>query len=144
MGSLLDGVPEALSALERATRISERAAAAGFDWSRIEEIRAKITEELLELDSALADAHLTATPAVIEEFGDLLVALVNLSRHLQFDAEAALRAASRKFEQRFRHMEASALAKGCKLTSLTAAEWDDLWREAKRSEVFSRDSLTRA
>ena len=133
MGSLLDGVPEALSALERATRISECAAAAGFDWSRIEEIRAKITEELLELDTALADGQLTATPAVIEEFGDLLVALVNLSRHLRFDAEAALRAASQKFEQRFRHMEARALAKGCKLNSLTAAEWDDLWNEAKRA-----------
>lgn len=144
MISALDGVPESLPALVRAARISERAAAAGFDWSRIEDIRAKIDEELLELDAAMLGAHCTAAPAVVEEFGDLLIALVNLSRHLQFDAETALRAASAKFERRFRHMEALALAKGFALTALTASEWDELWCEAKRAAPFSRDSLTRA
>ena len=143
MGSVLGDLPDELPALARATRISDRAAAAGFDWARIEDIRAKITEELAELDAALSDACGSASPAVIEEFGDLLVALVNLSRHLRFDAEGALKAASSKFEQRFRHMETLAQARGRALNSLSAAEWDELWCEAKRMPSFSQDSLVR-
>jgi nucleoside triphosphate diphosphatase len=131
--SALSNLAEGLPALVRATRVSEQAAAVGFDWVCIEDIRAKITEELAELDSALAAANGTPSSAVIEEFGDLLVALVNLSRRLQFDAEGALQAGSSKFERRFRYMETLAQARGRALNSLSAAEWDELWCEAKRT-----------
>ena len=135
MTSVLGEVPQELPALSRATRISENAAAVGFDWTSIADIRAKIAEELAELDAALADSGHTASAHVVEEFGDLLVALVNLSRHLKIDAEGALKAASAKFERRFRHMEALAAAQGRALESLSAAQWDELWCEAKRAGV---------
>jgi uncharacterized protein YabN with tetrapyrrole methylase and pyrophosphatase domain len=129
--SALGEVPKDLPALTRATRISERAAALGFDWTCLADIRAKVAEELAELDVALAEAGQQCSPAVTEEFGDLLVALVNLSRHLRMDPESALRAASSKFERRFMHMEKVAAARGRPLGSLSAAEWDGLWGEAK-------------
>lgn len=131
MISALGEVPENLPALTRALRISERAAAVGFDWTCLADIRAKIAEELIELDEALAAAGQRCSPEVAEEFGDLLVALVNLSRHLQMDPEAALRAASAKFERRFRRMEAAATSRNRALESFSAEEWDELWRAAK-------------
>lgn len=133
MTSALGEVPQDLPALTRATRISERAAALGFDWTCLADIRAKVAEELDELDVALAEANQQCSPAVTEEFGDLLVALVNLGRHLRMDPEGALRAASAKFERRFVHMENLAAARGRALGSLSAAEWDELWGEAKRA-----------
>lgn len=132
MPSALGEVSLSWPALVRAMRISERAAQLGFDWTCLADIRAKVAEELLELDDALRASRNIASQEVVEEFGDLLVALVNLSRHLHIDAEAALLAASAKFERRFRHMEAAAQAQGRELQSLCAAEWDALWRESKR------------
>ena len=131
MASALGEVPEDLPALTRALRISERAAAVGFDWTCLADIHAKIAEELTELDGALAASQNRCSPEVTEEFGDLLVALVNLSRHLQMDPESALRAASAKFERRFRRMETMAAARKRALASFTAEEWDELWRAAK-------------
>ena len=131
MTSVLGEVPGTLPALTRATQISERAAATGFDWTCIADIRAKIAEELVELDEALAASGQRNTPEVAEEFGDLLVALVNLSRHLRMDPEAALHAASTKFERRFHRMEAMAAARNRALSSFDAGEWDELWRAAK-------------
>jgi uncharacterized protein YabN with tetrapyrrole methylase and pyrophosphatase domain len=124
-------VPEDLPALTRALRISERAAAVGFDWTCLADIRAKIAEELTELDVALAGSGQRCSPEVIEEFGDLLVALVNLTRHLRMDPEAALRAASAKFERRFQRMEAMAVSRNRELSSFSVEEWDELWRAAK-------------
>ncbi len=69
--------------------------------------------------------------AIADELGDLLFSIVNWSRHLKLDAEAALRAANAKFERRFAAMESLARARGLDLKSLSAAEWDALWREAK-------------
>ncbi len=76
-------------------------------------------------------ASVQGTVAAAEELGDLLFAVVNLSRHLQLDPEAALRAASGKFEQRFRHMEALAAHRGLQLSSLSSEAWEGLWLEAK-------------
>jgi ATP diphosphatase len=84
-----------------------------------------VVEELGELDAA-SDAEAQA-----EELGDLLFAVVNLSRHLQLDAEQALRRANDKFERRFAHMETLAGARGLQLEQLSADEWDALWRDAK-------------
>jgi MazG family protein len=131
----LAGVPRALPALMRAAKLGRRAARVGFDWPDAAGARAKVAEELGELDAALtgagAAAPAGASDAAADELGDLLFAVVNLSRHLNLDAEAALRGASAKFERRFRRMESRAHERGLALAGLSAAQWDELWQEAK-------------
>lgn len=119
----LDGVAAALPALMRAEKLQKRAARTGFDWPDSTGAKAKIAEELEELDAA-------ATPDEVEdEAGDLLFAVVNLVRHHGVDAEAALRRANIKFERRFRAMEAAA---GDAFTGLSLEEKEALWAAAKR------------
>jgi nucleoside triphosphate diphosphatase len=135
-GAVLGGLPKALPALTRAAKLGRRAARVGFDWGCASQVRAKVQEELGELDRALAAAaggggKERAREAVADELGDLLFSIVNWSRHLELDAEAALRAANAKFERRFAAMEALARTRGLELKELSAAEWDALWREAK-------------
>jgi MazG family protein len=127
---VLAGVPQALPALLRAAKLGRRAARVGFDWPSAAGARDKIAEELAELDAACA-AGAAAAGAVADELGDVLFAVVNLSRHLQVDAEAALRAANAKFERRFRRMEELAHERHLTLAQLSAAEWDELWCVAK-------------
>jgi len=143
--SLLADVPRALPALVRAGKLGKRAARVGFDWSGASEVREKVIEEIGELDAAVtgaaraAGARGAARPGqqaeqgarVVEELGDLLFAIVNWSRHLRIDPEAALRAANAKFERRFSSMEEKARERGVALSSLSAAQWDRLWRECK-------------
>jgi uncharacterized protein YabN with tetrapyrrole methylase and pyrophosphatase domain len=133
-------VPLALPALTRAAKLGRRAARVGFDWPDARAVRAKVLEELQEVDTVLGSQDGTAAgapggaaapQALFEEFGDLLFAMVNWSRHLHIDAEAALRAANDKFERRFACMESLARARGFELARLSAAEWDALWSEAK-------------
>lgn len=97
--SALDGVAAGLPALTRAEKLQKRAARTGFDWPDAEGPRAKIDEELAEVEQAASAAERS------EEIGDLLFAVVNWARHQQVDAEAALRAANAKFERRFRAIE---------------------------------------
>jgi len=135
-GSVLAGVPRALPALTRAAKLGRRAARVGFDWPHARAVRAKVLEELHEVDDALASAkQLQAATGPREELsaelGDLLFSIVNWSRHLQVDAEAALRAANDKFERRFACMESLAHTRRLELAQLSAAEWDALWSEAK-------------
>jgi MazG family protein len=135
-GTVLAGVPRALPALTRAAKLGRRAARVGFDWPDARAVRAKVLEELHEIDDALASAtqpaeRATAPQELSGELGDLLFTIVNWSRHLHIDAEAALRAANDKFERRFAHMESLARARGLGLARLSAAEWDALWNEAK-------------
>jgi nucleoside triphosphate diphosphatase len=124
--SALAGVALALPALERAAKLQRRAARIGFDWPDVSGPRAKIDEELAELD-AEAD-H----PRMLEELGDLLFAVVNLARHLNIEPEAALREANRKFEQRFRAIEQ---APG--FAELPLDEKEELWTAAKRVQADS-------
>ena len=121
--SALAGVAMALPALERAAKLQRRAARTGFDWPDIEGPRAKIDEELAELDRE------TAPEGRIDELGDLLFAVVNLARHLKVDAEAALRQANRKFEQRFRAIEAEP-----GFEELSLDEKEALWVAAKAAQ----------
>lgn len=147
---VLADVPLALPALVRATKLGRRAARVGFDWSTAAEVRAKVLEELAELDAAVAAAAappgatssaeaadaaaaLGAAAGVSEELGDLLFAVANWARHLAIDAETALRAANAKFERRFACMERLAHERGLALPALSPAEWDALWRESKSS-----------
>jgi nucleoside triphosphate diphosphatase len=129
--STLAGIPKALPALTRAAKLGRRAARVGFDWPDARQVRAKVLEELAEVDAALEAASETNSPAVADEMGDLLFAVVNWSRHLKLDPEEALRAANSKFEQRFRRMESLAATRGLALEALSAAEWDALWCEVK-------------
>jgi nucleoside triphosphate diphosphatase len=128
----LAGVPQALPALTRALKLGRRGARVGFDWSTPEAVRDKVFEEIGEVDAALQAADASARHAALaEELGDLLFALVNWSRHLEIDPEEALRHANRKFERRFARMETLARERALPLQSLSAADWDALWTEAK-------------
>jgi ATP diphosphatase len=121
--SALDGVAAALPALDRASKLQRRAARTGFDWPDASGPRAKIDEELDELDREFDRDRQK------DELGDLLFAVVNLSRHLNIDAEEALRQANLKFERRFRRIEK---AEGFETMSLD--EKEELWRSAKTAQ----------
>lgn len=132
--SALADVPHALPALMRAAKLGRRGARTGFDWPHAAAVRAKVLEELAELDAALETAGGVADAHGVEEFGDVLFSLVNWSRHLEIDAEEALRRANDKFERRFRRMEQLAAERDRPLAGLGAEEWDALWREVKASD----------
>jgi ATP diphosphatase len=119
--SALDGVAIGLPALLRAEKLQKRAARTGFDWPDPDGARAKIDEELAEVEAADTDAER------VEEIGDLLFAMVNWSRKLGIDPEAALRAASAKFERRFRAMEQA----DDQFASRGLDEQEALWRRVK-------------
>jgi len=119
--SALAGVALGLPALLRAEKIQKRAARTGFDWPDPSGARAKIDEELAEIEQAPGTE-------IEGEIGDLIFAVVNWSRHLGVDAEAALRAATAKFERRFRAMEDAA---GGGLARLSLEEKEALWTKAK-------------
>jgi nucleoside triphosphate diphosphatase len=125
----LDGVPLALPALTRAQKLQEKAARVGFDWSEARDVLAKIAEETREIEPVLEDPD-----AASEEIGDLIFAAVNLARHAKVDAEAALRAASIKFERRFRSIEDALAAQGRAPSDATLDEMETLWNKAKVRE----------
>ena len=134
---VLGGVPRSLPALTRAQRVGEKVARVGFDWPDARGSRAKVTEELGELDEAIAGGDEDRIEA---ELGDALFALVNLARHVEVDAEGALRRTIDKFTRRFDHVEARVReAHGGWPTSttddkLTLEELDGYWDEAKKAE----------
>jgi tetrapyrrole methylase family protein/MazG family protein/ATP diphosphatase len=136
-GGILGGVPRSLPALTRAQRIGEKVARVGFDWPDARGSRTKVAEEVGELDQAIASGDKDRIEA---ELGDVLFALVNLSRHVDVDAEGALRRTIDKFTRRFAHVEARVHEKhGGWPTSaaddrLTLEELDGYWEEAKRGE----------
>ena len=121
----LDGIARALPALLRAEKLQKRAARTGFDWPDAAGARAKVFEEIEEIDDAKDGSQR------LEEIGDLLFAVVNWARHLDIDPEAALRHASAKFESRFRSMETAA---GDGFAGLSLAEKEELWQTAKLLE----------
>lgn len=122
---VLHDIPLALPALARAAKLGKRAGTVGFDWPDAASVRHKVAEELAELEAA-------DPQSVGEELGDVLFSVANLSRHLGIDPEEALRAANRKFEQRFRRMEALAAERNMVLASLSPEAWEGLWTEAKK------------
>ncbi len=128
---LLDGVVTNLPALSRSQKLQLRAASAGFDWDNTSSVMDKLDEEISELRTELtigADKqHVQA------ELGDLLFSIVNLARHLDIDAETALRNANTKFERRFRYIERALRDKGRVLESAGLEEMDRLWNEAKQA-----------
>lgn len=126
----LDGVPLAMPALLRATRVGEKAGRFGFDWLDAKDVRAKVDEELRELDEADASGDLVR---IEEELGDVLFALASWARHKKVDPESALRGSLDRFSKRFSAVEKRAREGGKDLHAMTPAELDALWVEAKRT-----------
>ncbi len=129
--SILEGVPKAMSALLRARRLQKRAAQAGFDWEKVEDVLIKVDEEMNEFREALKTKN---QPEMEDELGDILFMLVNLSRFVGVNPEDALRKTISKFIHRFRYIEMQAAEQGKKLSEMTLAEMDKLWDEAKEKE----------
>lgn len=129
--SELDDVPLLLPALSRAAKIQRRAARVGFDWPDSAGARAKLDEELSELDDLGASG---SQERVIEEFGDVLFSMVNVARHLGVEPEGALRRATAKFERRFRRVEQLARERYGEIGSASPARLDELWERAKAEQ----------
>lgn len=129
--SYLDGVPKILPALQRASRLGEKAARTGFDWSSDRQLWQKIHEEIAEFEAAQKEQPGRRE----EELGDLLFALAQYARRQGIDAEGALRKACAKFETRFRHMELTASARLAAGEHISETQWDRLWQQAKIQET---------
>jgi tetrapyrrole methylase family protein/MazG family protein len=127
--SVLQKVPRNLPPLERAFQLQQRASKAGFDWTRIEDVLAKVKEEIAELEEAPADSQ-----QIEEEFGDLMFSMVNLSRYLKIDPSVALHRANTKFTKRFTYVEDEMRKRGSELKVENMPEMDALWDEAKERE----------
>lgn len=129
--SVLSGVPAALPALLKSSRLTEKAARVGFDWRRTEDVFHKLDEEMGELREAVDGG----TPAHIEdELGDLLFTIANIARKIGVNPEEALQSTNRKFTRRFEVMEAAVRESGRNLDQLTLEEMDALWDKAKQEE----------
>ena len=129
-GSILAGVPKAVPALKRAAKLGKRAASQGFDWGSAAGVLAKVAEEAREVTEAAAVGD---KARIREEYGDLLLAITSLGRHLGVDPEESLRQANNKFEQRVRAMEALMAQAGRSWADYDAAGLDQLWELAKRA-----------
>ncbi len=135
-GSLLDDLPLGFPALLRAAKLQKRAARGGFDWPNAGPIFAKIAEELDELKEAIAGRR---RERIVDEFGDVVFAMVNLARHLEIDPEDALRGSNRKFERRFRFIEAEVAAGGQTMAETPLDRLEELWQAAKLEERERED-----
>ena len=129
--SALDGISPSMPALAASQEMQERAAAIGYDWPDVEGVLDKVAEELAELTEATTDRDRA------EEFGDLLLVVVNVGRKLGIESEAALRAANDKFRRRFGRVERLAADRDVALRDLDFEALDRLWAEAKELERAS-------
>jgi tetrapyrrole methylase family protein/MazG family protein len=129
--SLLDGIPSKLPALHTAYQMTAKASRVGFDWPDLDQVLAKLREEIAELQEARKKREPNRIAA---EVGDLLFVAVNVARFLGIDPETALRRSNRKFESRFRYVENAIKATGKELRDAALEEMDALWNEAKRRE----------
>ena len=128
---ILDGIGTNQPALNRAFKLSKRAASVGFDWQSKQEVLTKIAEELDELKLAVETKD---SESIKEEIGDLLFSVVNIARYSQLDPENALRQSNRKFETRFGKMEERLLSSNQKMENLSFTEMDRLWEQVKSQE----------
>ena len=126
--SVLGGVPKSLPALVKASRIQDKAAGVGFDWDNIDDVFAKVKEEIEELHAEVKAQKYTAIEA---EFGDVLFSLINYARFLKVNPEDALERTNKKFIARFQYLERKAAESGKSLRDMTLAEMETYWQEAK-------------
>lgn len=128
--SVLAGVPAGLPSVVKAQRIQEKAKQVGFEWDNRDDVFKKIEEELRELKEAIEEKD---TVHIEDEFGDVMFSLVNYSRFIGVDAEAALERTNKKFITRFRQMETLAAEDGKQLAELTLADMDAMWNRVKKN-----------
>ncbi len=140
--SLLADVPVGLPGMTRAVKLQAKAARVGFDWPTLAPVFSKMQEELAELEEIAVPADPRGAtppdgptdPRIVDEFGDVLFVMANVARHLDVDPETALRMANAKFLRRFAYIERRLAEQGKSPESVTLAEMDDLWIEAKTKE----------
>src|SRR4029453_12216615 len=140
-GHYLDNLPAAVPGLMRAQKVQSKVARVNFDWTEVRDVIAKVEEELGELKQALASQNRSATgrirvaaatvKAIEDEIGDLLFAVVNLTRKCKLDAESTLQAATDKFVTRFNRLEDELQAQGKRLGDADLAELDEIWNRIK-------------
>ncbi len=129
--SAMDDIPMTLSALARAQKLQKRGASLGYDFSSSDGVLSRLDDELNELSRACENHD----PEEIEnELGDVLFTVVNLARHLKVDAEASLRKANRRFEQRVRRAESAAIDAGSRLQDESVERLEERWSAAKAEE----------
>lgn len=129
--SVLSGVPRSLPAMVKAYRISQKAASAGFDWNKKEDVWDKVKEEVFELQAEIKKDNKVLMD---EELGDLLFALVNAGRKYGIDPEAALERSNRKFIRRFEYIEKQAENRGIPLKDVGLEQMEQWWQESKKNE----------
>ncbi len=125
--SILQGVPNSLPALVKASRIQEKVKGIGFEWDNLDDVWSKVLEEMHELKVEID----SKSENIEEEFGDLIFSLVNLSRYLNIQSENALAKTNTKFIKRFQLMEALVEAEDLKLSEMSLSEMDVYWEKAK-------------
>jgi ATP diphosphatase len=130
--SILDDVPRALPAMERARKLQKRAAQVGFDWVELAPVLEKLKEEVAEFEEALASGDLER---MSDELGDVLFATINLARHSKIEPEVALRSTNRRFERRFKWIEAALYKQDKVFKDAKLEELDVLWGQAKKTDV---------
>ncbi|HOY51410.1 MAG TPA: nucleoside triphosphate pyrophosphohydrolase, partial [Prolixibacteraceae bacterium] len=128
---VLEGVPASLPALVKANRIQEKASGVGFDWEEREQVWDKVREEIGELAQEIGQINEDRMEA---EFGDLFFAMVNAARLYGIDPESALERTNREFIRRFNFLESKTMLQGRSLKTMTLAEMDEIWEEAKKKE----------
>lgn len=131
-GSVLDDVPPALPALQRAEKLQKRAARVGFDWPDIAPVLAKLDEERAELAEATAAGD---RDRMADEMGDVLFAVANVARHLGLDPEESLRLTNDKFTRRFKHIESALKQNDEPIEGASLERMEALWQDAKASEA---------
>ncbi len=134
--SILDSIPQSLPALSKANKIQKRCAKYGFDWDALGPVVDKVQEEVEEVVQEAIQVDVDEEK-LEEEVGDLLFAVVNLSRHLKKDPEVALRKANNKFSRCFKGVEARAGEDGKSLTDFSLQELDQFWNDVKKQEKSS-------
>ena len=133
--SIFSEMPRSLPALLKADKIQRKAARVGFDWRHVNDVVAKVDEELRELKDAMASGD---KKQFEEELGDLLFAAVNLARFEKLQAEELLNRTTSKFVSRFQYIESAVHKKGRRLEDCSLEELDALWESAKHSQKRRR------
>lgn len=129
--SVLSGVPQSLPAMVKALRLQEKSKQVGFEWEATNQVKAKLLEELDELQEVIEANN---QDKMEDEFGDVLFSMVNYARFLQIDPELALARTNRKFLRRFNEMETRLTSNGSLLTDFSLLEMDAVWNEIKKDE----------
>lgn len=132
--SLLDGTTSALPSTLEAHELGTRAAEAGFDWVKVEDLLDKIEEEVREIREALSGGAEQNHARLEEEAGDLMFAVANLTRQIRSDPESCLRGANQKFRRRFQALEVEVRQRGKSVRECTAKDLDEIWESVKAQE----------